>query len=568
MKKIFFESLFLFFLWGGFCLSQETTTTNFIVTQSLKSNDFSYFRPNYSDIDNDKVCFFVDRRSGPSFYFSGFSEIDSLPYNNMVIYSKNLKNDLLWYSTIYSENVNDTLSSSSTLITFGEKISRIRFNNQNGNIYYFNGEQINSPENRIITVFFDANGKRLPYEFNFKSNNLPFDSPLSIKYSNINENLVFSVVISAIGNFSYNDSVISTEDCVKLLQFKIDTIQKKILLLNQRTIATFVNPSGSTSLNGTFDRFLYINNKNVTSLVTGFLNLSQVYFYTDNENTKGFEQSIGHRALVYDENLRNMNVCYFNHAFNLGSQFFEPILAENNFLYLPIRLNKSEDPNFQHGYYQRIYSDKGELIREDFLNPTRQMEGRFLDYNVDDKGNYYIFYEYHLDTLDLFHRRYIVKYDQYLRKSTFVSPEIKRNFFFNKFSQAKENRIDLFYYITSDTLFDFKNGYQFYPEKIKGDGIASIQLFPDLTNIQDKEPNAQEAFSINYIELKDILHILPNSNDEYSVSLYTINGNEIYTMNRTNGAVYLDTRDYSTGTYLVKVKDKTQTQSYKFVIQR
>lgn len=568
MKKIFFESLFLFFLWGGFCLSQETTTTNFIVNKTLKSNDFGYFRPNYSDIDNDRVCFFADRRSGPDFYVSGFSEIDSLPYYKMVIYSKNLKNDLLWYSTIYSDNVNDTIASSSTLISFGEKISRIRFTNRNGNIYYFNGEQLNTSDNRIITVFFDENGKRLPYEFNFKSNNLPFDSPLSIKYSNINDNLVFSVVISAIGNFSYNDSVISTEDCVKLLQFKIDTIQKKILLLNQRTIATFVNPSGSTSLNGTVDRSLSINNKNVTSFVTGFLNLSQVYFYTDNENTKGFEPSIGHRALVYDENLKNKNVCYFNHAFNLGSQFFEPILAENNFLYLPVRLNKSEDPNFQNGYYQRIYSDKGELIREDFLNPTRQMEGRFLDYNVDDKGNYYIFYEYHLDSLDLFHRRYIVKYDQYLRKSTFVSPEIKRNFFFNKFSQAKENRIDLFYYIRSDTLFDFKNGYQFYPEKIKGDGIASIQLFPDLTNIQELEPNAQESFSINYIELKDILHILPNSNDEYSVSVYTINGNEIYTINRTNGAVYLDTRDYSTGTYLVKVKDKTQTQSYKFVIQR
>lgn len=568
MKTVTFLFLELFFVTFYVGFSQEAVTTNFIVNKTLKSNDFGYFRPNYSDIDNDRVCFFADRRSGPDFYVSGFSEIDSLPYYKMVIYSKNLKNDLLWYSTIYSDNVNDTIASSSTLISFGEKISRIRFTNRNGNIYYFNGEQLNTSDNRIITVFFDENGKRLPYEFNFKSNNLPFDSPLSIKYSNINDNLVFSVVISAIGNFSYNDSVISTEDCVKLLQFKIDTIQKKILLLNQRTIATFVNPSGSTSLNGTVDRSLSINNKNVTSFVTGFLNLSQVYFYTDNENTKGFEPSIGHRALVYDENLKNKNVCYFNHAFNLGSQFFEPILAENNFLYLPVRLNKSEDPNFQNGYYQRIYSDKGELIREDFLNPTRQMEGRFLDYNVDDKGNYYIFYEYHLDSLDLFHRRYIVKYDQYLRKSTFVSPEIKRNFFFNKFSQAKENRIDLFYYIRSDTLFDFKNGYQFYPEKIKGDGIASIQLFPDLTNIQELEPNAQESFSINYIELKDILHILPNSNDEYSVSVYTINGNEIYTINRTNGAVYLDTRDYSTGTYLVKVKDKTQTQSYKFVIQR
>jgi uncharacterized membrane protein len=102
----------------------------------------------------------------------------------------------------------------------------------------------------------------------------------------------------------------------------------------------------------------------------------------------------------------------------------------------------------------------------------------------------------------------------------------------------------------------------------KGLALASIQLFPDLTNIQDKEPNAQESFYINHILSKDILQIRPNSDDEYSVSVYTINGNEIYSMNRTNGDVYLDTKDYSSGTYLVKIKDKTQTQSFKFVIQR
>jgi len=567
MKILLSTFVMIYFLVFSICLSQETITTNYIVNKSKITDNFGFYRPIYSVIEMDRVVFFKDSKRKLNYQFSGFSVIDSLPNVNLVLYAKDLSNELLWYSTIYSKDTLDSLAFISD-VYIDKKISRIRMLSPFYDIYYFNGEQLNSSDNRIITVFFDENGKRLPYEFNFKSNNLPFDSPQSIKYSNINDNLVFSVVISAIGNFSYNDSVISTEDCIKLLQFQIDTIQKKIVLLNQRTIATFANPNSIPSLTGLSDRSVYVNNRNATCLFLDRQNLAQINFYTDNENKKGFEPIIGMKTIVYDENLQNLNVTYFRETIKSGSAYYRPILGENNYLYLPILLDKSEDPNFQKGYYQRIYSDKGELIREDFLNPTRQMEGRFLDYKLDEKGNYYIFYEYHLDTLNLFHRRYIVKYDQYLRKSTFVSPEIKRQFFFNKFSQAKENRIDLFYYIMSDTLFDFKNGYQFYPEKIKGDGIASIQLFPDLTNIQDKEPNAQESFSINHILSKDILQIRPNSNDEFSLSVFTVNGNQIERIERTNGDVYIDTREYSSGSYLVKVKDKTQTQSYKFVIQR
>jgi hypothetical protein len=556
--------VFIFFTFG-FCFSQETLTRNYIVNSTSQESNIWLDLPFFSDLENDKVVYYVEKRGYFNQNGSGTLAIDTLPQNHIVIYAKNTSNQLLWFSSIYSDHKEDTISKIRE-ININNNVSRIRLVNRDYKVYYFNGEQINSPDNRIITVFFDGNGKRLPLDFRFRSNNMPFDNPLSIKYSNINNNLVFYVVISALGEFSYNDSIISTEDCVKLMQFQIDTIQNKIHLINQRTIAT--SNTGDLSLSGLSERSLYVNNNNCLSLFLDRLNLSNLYFFTDDNNTKGLEPIIGQKTIVYDENLRNLNVTYFKFSFYSGSAYYYPTLGDNNYVYLPILLDKSEDPNYTHGYYLRIYDDNGELVKEDFHNPGDLKSGRHLSNQFDDKGNYYIFYEYHLDTLDRFHKRYIVKYDNILRKSTFVSPETQRRFRFYKFSQARENKLDFFYAFNSDTLFDFKNKYAFNTEKSRGEAIASIELFPDVTSINEENSKNPKQFIVTTSENGNSVRVSPFENVEYSVSIYTMNGHLLHTLSNVTGEQFIDIEKYTSGMYILKTNTATQTNSFSFIKQR
>lgn len=539
--------------------SQTTNTKSIFLQETATKNVLS---PVFTSEQKNKILYLLsasDLTSDFDFKNLGIDAILDSTKNSCILFLRNFENSLVWNSTFSILDSSDDFSS--FYRDYTNPVAILGIKNFKDKVFLYNSEILNEPEEKGVFVFFNVeDGKKLPFELKIRVNNEHID-PFFYCLSNINKQLNFVLLIRKFGMLKINEDEVDVEDGLVLVKCRIDTVTNKILIENQKRIAEIASENtlfriGEVSLNNN-DVIMYWNRESEV----------EVNFFSKEETTK--IPSIKDYTFLYDSNLD------FTKYINIGLQqlsgnMYYPKLNDNNQIFWPLVKESTEIPNYNHAQFLRVYSTSGDLLKEELITSRdiTKIVTNHISIEFDDSKNTYLVFEEKDETNEKLVDLNIIKYDQYLRKSIFTSNNYEREKFQFNVDYCSDNIVYLLYR-TEDTLFDFEKGLIRDSLNRKGLALASIQLFPDLTNIQEQEPNnAQESYSINYIGSKDILQIRPKNNEEFSLTVFTVNGNQIERIERTNGDVYIDTREYSSGSYLVKVKDKTQTQSYKFVIQR
>lgn len=550
-------SLFLIFSTFNLAHSQSTTTKSIFLQETATKNVVS---PIYTTVEKNKLLYLLtisDLTSEFDFKNLGIDAILDSTENSCILFLRNFENSLVWKSTISTLDSSDEFSF--FLGDYSNSVSMIGIMNSNNKVYLYNSEILNKPEEKSVFMLFNKeNGRKLPIDLKLRVNNEHVD-PFFYSLSKINKQLNFVLLIQKFGQLKINENDVDIEDGLVLVKCRIDTTTNEIIVENQKRIAEIASENtlfriGEVSLNNN-DVIMYWNRETEV----------EVNFFSNEVNKK--IPSVRDYTFLFNSTLDFTG--YINIGFQQlsGNRYF-PKLNDNDQIFWPLVKESTEIPNYNHAQFLRVYSTSGNLLKEELITSrdiTKSVTNH-ISIDFDNSKNSYLVYEEKDETNEKLVDLNIVKYDQFLRKSKFKSNQYEREKFQYNLDYCSDNIVYI-EYRTQDTLFDFEKGLIRDSLNRKGLALASIQLFPDITNIQEQVTNTSEPYSINYILSKDILTIRPKENEEYSLSVYTINGNVLYTQ-QTNGDVYIDTKEYPTGTYFVKVKDKNQTQTYKFVIQR
>lgn len=556
MKILSFLILFKLVVFNS-VYSQTTNTKSIFLQETATKNVLS---PEFTSEQKNKILYLLRSSSSTIFDYNnlGVDEILDSNENSFILFLRNFENKLVWNSTFSTLDSSDDFS-----FFYGDytnPVSILGIKNFDDKVYLYNSEILNDPEEKGVFVFFNLeDGKKLPFELKIRVNNEHID-PFFYSLSKINKQLNFVLLIRKFGMLKINEDEVDVEDGLVLVKCRIDTVTNKIIIENQKRIAEIASENtlfriGEVSLNNN-DAIMYWNRETEVN----------VNFISNEDATK--IPSIEDYTFLYNSNLEFTG--YINIGLKqLSGNKYYPILNDNNQIFWPLVKESTEIPNYNHAQFLRVYSSSGDLLKEE-LTTSRDIT-KIVDNHIsiefDDSKNSYLVYEEKDKTNEKLVDLNIIKYDQYLRKSIFTSNNYEKEKFQYNLDYCSDNIVYL-QYRTVDTLFDFENGLIKDSLNRKGLALAAIQLFPDITSIDKKEILKPKQFKVTISDNGNSVRVSPFENVEYSVSIYTLNGQLLHTLSNVTGEQFIDIDKFTSGMYILKANTATQTNSFSFVKQR
>lgn len=320
MKK-FFLTLILISLFTNIVFSQNVATSNRIFLNSIltEMDTVIWKKPGWIETIPHADKLFISENSYKSrlFYEKKLyllkekDEFLKSLIDTTSFYCLDSFGNKLWRKTIVPQKTTNSISHK--LIYYTKNLLSIEISSIDEDVFFCDGIVLNSKPSKKTIVFFDMNGKLLPYKFEVDN---PHFEDQDYLVSNMTEDNTFAYLFEKKGDFTFNSRPFIGEDGFYIVLLTLDKLRKEFVIKKSLRIGEFYNSLKSNA------KYPY-----VTPFIFS-LKLSQQHQLTiqysnqrpDYAKIKGlscFESNKKEPKLIlFDENLN------FQNSINLESKFF------------------------------------------------------------------------------------------------------------------------------------------------------------------------------------------------------------------------------------------------------